>query len=72
MAVVGETFGGFAELKYLPPPGLEEKIEYARRDVAGSGWRNRLSIGASDESQCDMRGLKHLALKMPADLSLTF
>ena len=62
VAVVGETLCGFAELKYLPPPGLEEKKEYARRDIAnGSGWRNRLSIEASDESQsgcADMRGLK--------------
>lgn len=63
VAVVGETLCGFAELKYLPPPGLEEKNEYARRDVAnGSGWRNRVSIEASYEKpvQRDMRGLKQM------------
>lgn len=49
MAVAGVTLCGFAELKYLPPPGLEEKKEYARRDVAkGNGWRSLFSIETSD------------------------
>lgn len=51
VAVVGATLCGFAELKYLPPPGLEEKNEYVRREVAnGSGWRILLSIESSDEA----------------------
>ena len=36
------TFGGFAELKYFPPPDLDEKKEYARRPAAICGSRRTM------------------------------
>lgn len=41
-------FGGLAELKYLPPPGFEEKNEEYARPRAGEGRKRR---GSKDMGQ---------------------
>lgn len=44
------TLAGFAELKYLPLPGFDEKNEYERRPAArGGSRRESLDIGCVEE-----------------------
>ena len=46
------TFAGFDELKYLPPPDFDEKIEYGRRPAArGCSRRASRDIEDSEESE---------------------